>query len=64
MNESSVPSERGETRVRFTSHGCDNLEIREEDTRPGKVSESYRKWLEAKYGRKGSPPPNRDVTQR
>jgi hypothetical protein len=33
----------------------DVLEIKEEDTVPAKRPESYRKWLEQKYGRKAPP---------
>lgn len=41
----------------FTSAAdCDLLEVKEEDTLPGKVSDSYRKWLEQKYGRPSVPP--------
>jgi hypothetical protein len=43
-----------ESRVDFVSD-CDLLEIKEEDTKPGKVSDRYRQLLEKKYGRK--PPP-------
>jgi hypothetical protein len=52
--KSPGPSENG-ARSRFTSD-CDLLEIREEDTKPGRMSASYRKWLEEKYGRKSAPP--------
>jgi hypothetical protein len=45
-----------ERRVQFTSDG-DILEITEDNTKPGKVSERYRRMLEQKYGRK-TPPPN------
>ena len=41
----------------FDSTNCDVIEIREEDTRPGKMSVRYRKLLEEKYGKK-TPPPN------
>ena len=40
----------------YFSSDCDLLEIREEDTQPGKVSDRYRKVLEEKYGRKAQPP--------
>jgi hypothetical protein len=52
--KSPKPVENG-ARSWFTSD-CDLLEIREEDTKPGRMSASTRKWLEEKYGRKGSPP--------
>jgi hypothetical protein len=47
---------------RFTSDDCPLLEIREEDTMPGKRSESYTKLLEQKYGRKAPPPPDGPAT--
>ena len=34
---------------------CDLIEICEEDTVPGEPSETWRKWMEAKYGKKASP---------
>ena len=43
--------------VEFISD-CDLLEIKEADTKPGKVSDRYRKLLEEKYGRKQPPSSN------
>jgi hypothetical protein len=40
----------------FTSEGCGLLQIEEEDTQPGTVSDSYRKHLRDKYGPKPTPP--------
>ena len=39
----------------FFTSDCDVVEIREEDTKPGKVSDRYRRMLEEKYGRKEPP---------
>lgn len=55
MAELSKNQEPVENHVRFTSD-ADLLEIREEDTRPGKMSDSFRRWLEEKYGRKAAMP--------
>ena len=41
--------------VQFTSTS-EVVEIREEDTKPGKPNEGYRKWLADKWGRKPVPP--------
>ncbi len=35
---------------------CDILEITEDMSKPGKISERYRKSLEQRYGHKISPP--------
>lgn len=51
------PNKPNQGEVRFTSDNCDVLEIKEEDTQPGKLSESYRRLLEKKYGRKAPPDP-------
>jgi hypothetical protein len=58
MTDPQKLPEATENRVRFTSSRCDILEIKEEDTQPGEVSDSYRKWLEVKYGRRIPPPAN------
>jgi hypothetical protein len=44
-----------ENHVSFTSD-CDILQITEENSKPGKASERYRKWLEKKYGPKTPTP--------
>ena len=44
----------GKGQIRFMGDG-DIVEILEENTQPGKVSESYRRYLERKYGRKNPP---------
>ncbi len=49
------PESRGDP-VRFTSTNSDIVEVREEDTKPGAMSESTRKRLREKYGRKPLPP--------
>lgn len=56
MPESKQPLPN-EDRVRFDSDNCDLLEIKEEDTVPGKLGEGYRRLLEKKYGRKVPPDP-------
>jgi hypothetical protein len=54
MAEPKNNPQPSENRVSFTSD-CDILEIREEDTKPGKMSERLRKLLEEKYGHKNRP---------
>ena len=54
MADPKRPSDSDESCIRFSSD-CDILEITEENTEPGKVSERYRKALEQKYGRKAPP---------
>ena len=55
MADPKKTSDADESRVQFTSD-CDILEITEENSKPGKASERYRKLLEQKYGRKTPPP--------
>jgi hypothetical protein len=47
----AIRSGDGDDQVRLTSDR-EILEIKEENTRPGKASARYRSWLEAKYRRK------------
>ena len=56
MADSKESPKPKESRAIFTSEGYDIIEIREEDTKPGKMSEQTRKRLEEKYGRKAPPP--------
>ena len=53
MADPTKPSEP-ENRVVFASDG-DILEILEENTTPGTPSESHRRFLERKYGKKNPP---------
>jgi hypothetical protein len=55
MTDSKNSAEANNDQVRFSSD-CDLLEVKEEDTAPGKASERYRQWLHEKYGRKTLPP--------
>jgi hypothetical protein len=55
MAEINNPHDEGENAVQFFSDAVD-IVVREEDTKPATISESYRKLLEKKYGRKDAPP--------
>lgn len=52
-NPQRTPGPSPEPRDSFVG---DVIELREEDTVPAKRPESYRTWLEQKYGRRAPPP--------
>ena len=54
MNDPKTQQDGKENRIEFTSD-AEFVEITEENSRPGKPSESRRKWMEEKWGRKDPP---------
>jgi hypothetical protein len=57
MIDPQKQQEPNDTHVLFTSD-CDLVEVKEADTQPGQPDEWHRRWMEAKWGRKKTPPAN------